>query len=413
MKRGDMDIGIEKINFYTGSLLIDIERLAKSRNRDAKFFKEDLMIDKKSQNVDYEDVITMAVNAAIPIISDDDRDKIELCVFATESGTDFCKPNSTYICKYLGLKSEVRNFEIKNACYAATCGIQIAINWIASGVSPGKKALVISSDINYDHEGRSGEEVPGVGAVAILVSSDPKIIKYEIGKNGYFTFECTDYARPTPTYDIINAQESLYAYLDCLEGAYLHYLTKTGTIDFNSYFKRVIYHTPFGGLVKMAHGRLLKMMYPGIKKSEISDNFNEKVASSFKIPLYVGNTYSSTVYTCLLGLLNDDDGILPGDRIGIYSYGSGSCAEFYSAIVMPGAKDIIRSLDIDGHLASRYELSIAEFDDLSKKRSSHAEQKSYITDHDIPKGWHDKYYKDKKLLVFKGVKEYIRIYEWS
>lgn len=409
-----MRIGIEKINLYAGSLVLDIEKLAVARGRDVNYFKNELLIDQKSQLVDYEDVITMAVNAAKPIISEQDKEDIELCIFATESGLDFCKTNSSYVCRYLGLKNEVRNFEIKNACYAATCAIQMAIGWIASGVAPGKKALIVSSDINYDHEGRSGEEVPAIGAVAMIVSAEPKIIEYELGKNGYFTFECTDYARPTATYDIINPQESLYAYLECFEGAWAHYKSKIGhDFDLNEYFKRIIYHTPFGGLVKMAHGRILRDVYEGIKKKEVKANFEEKVGKSLKISKAVGNTYSSTVYGCLMSLILEDDELKAGDRIGIYSYGSGSCAEFYSAIVLPEAREHIKALNIDGHLDARYELSIEEFDTLSQKRSAHCDQATYDTDLDYPKGWYDKYYKDKGLLVFKGTKDFIRKYEWS
>jgi hydroxymethylglutaryl-CoA synthase len=373
-----------------------------------------LLIDKKSQLVDYEDVITMAVNAAKPIVSESDKEDIELVIFATESGLDYCKSNSTYVCKYLGLKSEVRNFEIKNACYAATCAVEMAIGWIASNVAPGKKALIVSSDINYDHEGRSGEEVPAIGALAMIVSASPKVIEYEIGKNGYFTFECTDYARPTSTYDIINPQESLYAYLDCFEGAWAHYKSKIKEdFDLNSYFKRIIYHTPFGGLVKMAHGRILKDVYPGISKKEVRTNFEEKVAKSLKISRAVGNTYSSAVYASLISLILEDDDVLPGDRIGIYSYGSGSCAEFYSAIVLPEAKRYIKGLNLDEHLDSRYELSISEFDTLSKKRSDHSDKATYDTDLNYPKGWFEKYYKGKGLLIYKGSKDFIRKYEWS
>jgi 3-hydroxy-3-methylglutaryl CoA synthase len=409
-----MGIGIERINVYAGSLVLDIEKLAIARDRDVKFFKEELMLDSKSQNVDYEDVITMAVNAALPIMTEEDKEDIEMVIFATESGLDFCKTNSTYVCRYLGLKPQVRNFEIKNACYAATCAIQMAIGWIASGVAPGKKVLIVSSDINYDHEGRRGEEVPAIGAVAMVISDQPKVVEYELGKNGYYTFECTDYARPTSTYDIINGEESLYAYLDCADGAWEHYKKVVGgDLDFNSYFKRVVYHTPFGGLVRLAHGNILKENYPGIKRKEIRANFEEKVLKSFKIPRSVGNTYSSTVYTGLVSLLLDDDDVQPGDRIGIFSYGSGSCAEFYSAIVLPGAKEYIKSLGIDDHLDARYELTVEEFDTLARKRSSHAEQPNFETDMDYPKGWFDKYYKGKKKLIFKGVKDWIRQYEWS
>ncbi len=409
-----MKIGIEKINVYAGSLVLDIEKLAIARGRDVTYFKEELMLDSKSQNVDYEDVITMAVNAAKPIISEQDKEDIEMVIFATESGLDFCKTNSTYVCRYLGLKSNVRNFEIKNACYAATCAVQMAISWVASGVAPGKKCLVVSSDINYDHAGRSGEEVPAIGSVAMLISDKPVVVEYELGKNGYYTFECTDYARPTSTYDIINPQESLYAYLECAVGAWQHYKKVVGQdLDLNSYFKRIIYHTPFGGLVKLAHGNILKESYPGIKKSQIKENFEEKVMKSFKIPRAVGNTYSSTVYTCLLSLLLDDDEVQPGDRIGIFSYGSGSCAEFYSAIVLPGAKEYIKSLNIDNHLTARRPLTVEEFDHLAQLRSSHAEKPTFQTEMNYPEGWYDKYYKGKGLLIFKGSEDFIRKYEIS
>ncbi|MBD3240430.1 MAG: 3-hydroxy-3-methylglutaryl-ACP synthase [Chitinivibrionales bacterium] len=409
-----MAIGIEKINLYGGSLVLDIEKLAVARQRDVSYFKNELLIDKKSQLVDYEDVVTMAVNAAKPIISEQDKEDIELCIFATESGLDYCKSNSSYVCRYLGLKNEVRNFEVKNACYAATCGVQMALGWIASGVAPGKKALIVSSDINYDHEGRSGEEVPAVGAVAMIVSDQPKVVEYELGLNGYYTIECTDYARPTSTYDIINPQESLYAYLECFDGAWAHYKSKLDSdVDLNTHFKRIIYHTPFGGLVKLAHGHILKDMYPGIKKKEILANFEEKVGKSLKIPKAVGNTYSSTVYTCLMGLILEDDELEPGDRIGIYSYGSGACAEFYSAKVLPGAREYLQSLGIDDHLNRRYELSIDEFDTLSRKRSSHTDQSTFETDLAYPKGWYDSYYKGQGYLVFKGAKDYLRCYDWS
>src|SRR5512139_3417002 len=104
-----MSVGIEKMNLYAGTLVLDIEELARARGRDADFFTRDLMIERKSQLVDYEDVITMAVNAARPILTDADRDAIELCIFATESGLDYCKSNSTYLVRHLGLKPQVRN----------------------------------------------------------------------------------------------------------------------------------------------------------------------------------------------------------------------------------------------------------------------------------------------------------------
>lgn len=408
-----MTIGIEKMNLYTGSLFLDLERLAIARGKDAGYYKKELLLDKKSQNVDYEDVITMAVNAAMPIIDDRDREAIELCIFATESGLDYCKSNSTYVCKYLGLKPQVRNFEIKNACYATTCALQMAAGWIASGVSPGKKALIVSSDVSYNTEGRVGEEVPGLGAVALLVSDTPQIVELELGKVGYFTFEGTDYARPTATYDIIRGRQSLYAYLDCLEGAWAHYKTKVGEIDFSSYFQRVIYHTPFAGLVKMGHTRLLEDSYGKLKKSEREASFAEKVAPSLRISQAIGNAYSSAVYICLMSLLEYDEDLHPGDRIGVYSYGSGSCAEFYSVLVLPEAKERIAALTIQQHLEDRYELSVTAFDELARRAMQHALNPDFETDISQPPGWYETHYKDRGYLILRGAREYLREYAWS
>lgn len=407
-------VGIEKMNLYAGTLVLDIEKLARARGRDADFFTRDLMIQRKSQLVDYEDVITMAVNAARPILTDEDREAIELCIFATESGLDYCKSNSTYLVRHLGLKPQVRNFEVKNACYAATCAIQMAAGWIASGMGRGKKALVVSSDINYDHQGRAGEEVPAIGAVAIVVSEQPRIVEYELGKVGYYSFECTDYARPTATWDIINGQESLYAYLECLEGAWQHYKQVAGDVDLRTHFARIVYHTPFGGLVKMAHGRILKDIYGPLKKAEIAESFERMVAPSLRIAKEVGNTYSSTVYTCLMSLILDDEALRAGDRIGLFSYGSGSAAEFYSAIVLPGAREALLTAGIDDHLRARRELTIEEFDGLSAKRSAHAVDKpTYETDLGDPPGWYDERYRGRGLLVFRGAQDFLRRYEWS
>ena len=145
----------------------------------------------------------------------------------------------------------------------------------------------------------------------------------------------------------------------------------------------------------------------------MQSHFEEKVGKSLKIPKAVGNTYSSTLYTCLMGLILEDDELEPGDRIGMYSYGSGSCAEFYSVKLLPGAREYIRSLGIDDHLDARYELSIEEFDTLSRKRSSHAEQSTFRTDLAYPTGWFEAYYKGKQRLIFRGAEAFIRKYEWS
>ena len=128
----------------------------------------------------YEDPISNAVNAAKPIIdslSEEERNRIDMVITCTESGIDFGKSMSTYIHHYLGLNRNCRLFELKNACYSGVAGFQMAVNFILSQASPGRKALVIATDImrmsavDGSMEMSFAEPSTGSGAVAMLVLS--------------------------------------------------------------------------------------------------------------------------------------------------------------------------------------------------------------------------------------------------
>ena len=128
-------VGIEKIRAYPGSLVLDVQKLAAARGQSSVELHDTMMIDERSLNPVWEDPITMAVNAAKPMLSDADRQAIELLIVGTESAPDQEKAASTWIHRYLGLKPSCRNFEIKHACYSGTAAMQMALAWIASGVA--------------------------------------------------------------------------------------------------------------------------------------------------------------------------------------------------------------------------------------------------------------------------------------
>ena len=110
----------------------------------------------------FEDVVTLAVNAAMPMLTAADREAIRLLIVATESSPDQEKPVSSWVHHFLGLRSDCRNFEVKHACYGATGALQVAIGWLMSAADPGAKALII----NADHAliGLDGPQEPVLGA---------------------------------------------------------------------------------------------------------------------------------------------------------------------------------------------------------------------------------------------------------
>lgn len=92
-----------------------------------------------------QDPVTLAANAALGILNEADKEKIDFVIFGTESGIDNSKSAGVYVHNLLGLNPHARTVEMKQACYGATAGIQLAKGHIA--LNPESKVLVIGSDI--------------------------------------------------------------------------------------------------------------------------------------------------------------------------------------------------------------------------------------------------------------------------
>jgi len=405
--------GIEKIGVYPCSLALKMSDLCAARGHDLADIRDTMMIDERSVNPVWEDPVTMAVNAANLMLTDADREQIELLILASESGVDQEKPLSTWVHRYLRLKPPCRNFEVKHACYGGTAGLHTALNWVASGLAGEAKALVIATDQSRMHLGQPWEFVMGAGAAAVLVSHTPRILEVELGKSGYWTNEVSDLTRPTSQVETGNSETSLLSYIDALEGAYAHYLERVRPpVNFDEYFAKNIYHAPFGGMTFRAHRTLLRHWKP-MSKSEAWAHFERKTLPSLKCLRRMGGTYAASTFIGLLGLIDGAKEIESGGRISIFSYGSGSCAEFYSGIVCPEAREAVRAARLPELLDARYQLAVEEYEAVEQERTSYIDLGDYEPRLDGLAGWYDRHYRGKDLLVFRGMKDYYRQYGWS
>jgi hydroxymethylglutaryl-CoA synthase len=403
-------VGIEKLRVYPASMALDMADLCAARNHDVADIRDTMMIDQRSVNPPYEDPVTMAVNAANAMLTQDDRRSIELLIVGTESGVDQEKPISTWVHRYLGLSPNCRNFEAKHACYSGTAGLTTAVNWIASGLAGDAKALVITTDQSRMHLGQPYEFVMGAGATAILVSREPRFLELELGKSGYVTNEVSDLTRPTSRVETGNSETSLLSYIDGLHGAYAHYLQRVNEhVDFETYFARNVYHVPFGGITFLAHKELLRRDRR-VGKAEAWDHFARKSLPALRYARRMGGTYSSSTFVAMLGLIDGAEDVNAGDRLGIYSYGSGSCAEFYSALVGQEAHTVSREADLQTLLDRRHMLSVAEYEAIERARTAQIDAGEFLTEYDH---WYDEYYRGEGYLVFHGMREHYRQYEWS
>lgn len=373
-------VGIEAINVFAGSAFVNVEKLARHRNLDTARFAN-LLMKEKTVPLPYEDPITFGVNAAKPLLdamSQEERDRIEMVITCTESAFDFGKSMSTYFHKLLGLNRNCRLFEIKNACYSGVAGLQMAINFVLSQASPGAKVLVIATDMTrfMAVEGGEGltqdwsffEPSAGAGAVAMIVSDVPYIFQADIGANGYYGYEVMDTCRPVADSEAGDADLSLLSYLDCFENAFSEYRKRVDGADFATTFGYLAMHTPFGGMVKGAHRDMMRKAVRANPK-EIEADFERRVMPGIRHCQRVGNIMGATTMLSLLSTIEHGN-FGAAQRIGVFSYGSGCCSEFFSGVVTQEAQDRVRALRIDDQLNRRYELSMEEYESLLRSNNS-------------------------------------------
>ena len=410
-----MEAGIEAINAYGGQTYINIRAMFEARGLDLERF-DNLMMEKKSVGLPCEDPVTNAVNAAKPIIDrlpEDQKDRIELLITATESGLDFGKSLSTYIHDYLGLGRKCRLFEVKQACYAGTAALQMAVNFIMSGVAPGAKALVIATDVaRAAAKFTYAEPSQGVAGVAMLVSDQPDTIELDFGANGYCGYEVMDTCRPEAEIETGDPDLSLLSYLDCLEESYKAYVDRVEGANFQSTFQYLAFHTPFAGMVKGAHRKMMRE-FTEVAHEEIELDFNQRVVPSLTYCVKVGNVYSASLYLALCGLIDNAEIDSP-KRIGLFSYGSGCSSELYSGIVTPKSKEKLRGMGLPEHLENRYELTMQEYDRIL---DLNMEWLFGIKDKNVDPCEYSNIFENqldgKGYLILKKVENYHREYEWS
>lgn len=410
-----MRVGIESIDFYGGRVCLDVRQLFEVRGLDLRRF-DNLMLLRKSIPLGCEDPVTLGVNAAKGLLERmpaAERNRIELLVTATESGLDFGKSLSTYIHDHLGLPRSCRLFEVKQACYGGTAALQTAVSWVASQASPGGRALVIATDLaKAAIRGSYVEPSQGAGAVAMLVSDRPDILELDFGANGCHSYEVMDSCRPTAEIETGDSDLSLIAYLDCLEHSFRAYAEKVEEVDFASSFDYLAFHTPFPGMVKGAH----RMMMRKLKRcgADVSDaDFERRVGPSLRYCQEIGNIYSATLYLALCGLIDGADLSLPR-RVGMYSYGSGCCSEFFSGVVTARSKALLGALGKAAELADRQTLSVAEYDAVLDSNLEWAfGTRDQAVETDRYGAIYERAFAGRRLLVLKGVKNYHREYAWS
>lgn len=349
--------GIDKIDFYTSNYYLDLKALAAARGIQRERFYSELGQHKMAICPPGEDIVTMGAGAAAKLLGDGADSDIDLLLFATESGIDASKAAGIYVHSLLGLPAHCRVIELKQACYAATGGLQLAISYLHQ--FPDRKVLLIAADIaRYKMHG-GAESSQGCGAVALLCSANPRVLAIE-PESGFYTKDVMDFWRPNYCAEaFVDGRLSCDVYLRLLEECWREYQKKSGRkfLDHDCF----CYHTPVPKLVERAHLRLAKI---NGYKNFADENIDRFLENSLQYNREIGNCYTASLYLGITSLLENNAENMVGKRIGLYSYGSGSVGEYFSGVVQKSYRDVLQAVEHQNFLQQRTELTYQQYEEI-------------------------------------------------
>lgn len=354
----NLAVGIDKMNFYAPGYFVDMANLAHARDIDPKKFKDGIGQDQMAVPPISQDIVTMGANAA-DFLTEADKAAIDMVLVGTESGIDQSKSSAVYIHHLLGIQPFARSVEFKEACYSATAALHLGLDYVRS--HPESKVLVVASDIARYGLETSGEATQGAGAVAMLLSANPSLALVD-PVSAFMTEDVMDFWRPNYTDKaMVDGKLSLRQYTHVLEQVWANYQEET-SLSLDD-FEAICFHLPY---TKMGLKGLRRLMRGAsdAKKECLRTYFEASEVYSRRI----GNVYTGSLYLSLISLLDQADSLKAGDRIGMYSYGSGSVGEFFSLTLAEGFQAGQDKAAHEAFLDQREEVSVDRYEALFNDR---------------------------------------------
>lgn len=350
-----MNIGIDKIGFATANYVLKLADLAEARDIVPDKLSKGLLLKELSIAPITEDIVTMGASAAESILTAKDKNEIDMVIVASESGIDQSKASAVFVHGLLGVQPFARSLEMKEACYSATAALDYARLHVEK--HPNSKVLVIASDIAKYGVDTPGEPTQGAGAVAMLITNNPRILIFN-EDNVAQTRDIMDFWRPNySTTPFVNGMYSTQQYLDSLKTTWVEY-QKRNQVSLKD-FAAICFHLPYPKLALKGLKKIMDKSLSLEQQEQLQANFHQSILYSQK----VGNIYTGSLFLGLLSLLENSSTLKTGDRIALFSYGSGAVSEIFSGQLVAGFKQRLQTNRIE-MLNNRTPLSIPDYEKI-------------------------------------------------
>ena len=179
-------VGIDDMAAYFPQLYLPIETLAEERNIEYAKLNKGLGLSAMAVPDAGEDAATMMANAVRELIEKNDLhpSKIGRLYLGTESAIDGAKPTATYALQMLQAYFEpiygkdcFLNCDVVDmtfACIGAVDALQNTLDWVRAKTE--RIGIIVAADNAKYELGSTGEYTQGAGAIATLVTANPRLL---------------------------------------------------------------------------------------------------------------------------------------------------------------------------------------------------------------------------------------------
>ncbi|WP_310554605.1 hydroxymethylglutaryl-CoA synthase [Flavobacterium sp.] len=418
-----MKTGIDAISFDVAKIHLPIRTLATFRNIEAEKLEKGLGLLKMTLPDAHQDVVVFGANALTKLILDNqiNLSEISRIYVGTESTIDSSKPISSFLISLMEQKfgenilSECDVVDFTFACIGGVDALQNCIDFVR--LNTNKKAIVVTTDIAKYDLNSTGEYTQGSGALAMLITTNPKIMAFEnlwaTSTKGVFDFfkpyrsiskkSITGNDNNEPWFDnleaeieihkdqpVFDGQYSNQCYMDRIRSAYfLFKKLKNQTGNLYNSWTSIVMHLPysFQGRRMLSEIYALDAENKIISGEESASDYQNKLKEISKSEAYqkfvidklqpaeiasslIGNLYTGSIFMGLLSTLchyYDTKKEISGQKFGFLAYGSGSKSKVFEGTIEEDWKSSISSVTLFETLKESFEIDFETYEKLHKK----------------------------------------------
>lgn len=374
-----------------------------------------------------EDVISMSMTAVTSLLEKYgvDPKQIGRLEVGSETVLDKSKSIKTFLMPIFEKcgNSDIEGVDSSNACYGGTAALFNCVNWVESSSWDGRYGLVVCTDSAVYAEGPA-RPTGGAAAIAMLIGPNAPIA-FESKLRASHMAHAYDFYKPdlASEYPVVDGKLSQTCYLMALDACYKGFCQKYEKQEGKQFSVSdadyIVFHSPYNKLVQKSFARLVFNDF--VKNASYIDEaakeklapfsslsneesyqsrdlekasqqvakpfYDAKVQPSTLIPKQVGNMYTASLYAAFASLIHNKGSTLAGQRVILFSYGSGLTSTMFSLRFTEGEQpfslsNIVSVMNVSEKLKSRHELAPEKFVDLMKLMEHRYGGKDFVTNKD-------------------------------